>query len=167
MKNAIYFFLFNLFLILVYFYANSGIVSTKSKISYSLPEQKVSNLNHTIILKDNVINISAKRLLKNQDGSFIDEPQGFYTQKNYKISFSAKKGVYREDNIVILKDDGKIITDNNQVLSDELIYDFQNEKIISKDNTEILIDGIKIVGLNFQYDLKKKKLTAEKIKGQI
>lgn len=132
-----------------------------------MPNQKVSNFVYSVVSEGNIIEIKGKNLLKNGDTTFIEDLNGLYLENNNKIIFSAKEGYYKDTSNLILKNSAKIISDDNELISNELNYDIKTGKIFSNDKTYLKIDNIKIEGFNFQYDLNNKKFIAENIKGKI
>ncbi len=166
MKNAIFFFLFNLFLITIYFYSNFSLKAViPQKINTSTPEQKVTNFTYSVISKGNIFNIKGRNLIKDLDGTYIEELDGIYREKNQEVSFSSRRAIYKDETTFVLQEEAQIFFDKSHIKSNELIYDLLNNKIFSKGKTIIFTDNIKIEGLNFEYDLNKSRLKAEKIRG--
>lgn len=167
MKNAIVFFSFNFFLIIQFLYIHYLEKPAIKKNLSSQVSQRVENFHYVSFSDAQSINIYGKNLLRKDNESYIENLGGYYINKDNKIFFSAMEGIYKESDNFTLKNKAKIFFDNNQIISNSLSYDFKKEKISSAGRTIIIIDNIKIEGSNFIYDINKRRLQAEKIKGKI
>lgn len=167
MKNAISFLVFNFFLLILYIYIQKVNVSSSiisDNVNY---REGASNFNHTLILDKGFIDIKGKTLRKEDHTLNVTDPDGIYKADKIEVAFSGKIGVFRENKDFILKRDAKVIFEDKRLTSDELTYIFSENKIISKPKTTININDTKIEGYNFEYDLEKKVLKANRIKGTI
>ncbi len=167
MKNAIYFFSFNLLLIVIYIYSQNIIFSQQKSNLLSGDGDQAVNFNHTFILDNGYLDIRGKVLEKIANTINISFPEGNYISKDSKLSFSAKNGFLDQGERFVLKQDAKVISDSNKIISDELAYHIKEKKILSSSKTILIFNNITIEGTNFEYDLEKKLFKASSVRGNL
>ncbi len=167
MKNAIAFFAFNLFLLILYIYSQN-LTFTQVK-SQGLPEQEDGALlfNHWLLFDKGYIEIAGKRFQRLDNVINITLPEGKYVSNESEILFSAGMGMLYQEDKFILKDVAKVNFDNSHIISEEIIYNIKDRKIISEPKTILNFNNMVIEGSNFEYHVDKKLLKADKVKGSI
>lgn len=167
MKNAIYFFVFQIFTLLIYGISLSS-QNNKKEISIS-KTFAVSDFNYSIIT-DHGDEVYLKGLDLTKDKTVkVILPKGhinFYNKKD-TVFFSGKELELVNKNKFILKGDAELRTDNTRLSSEMLEFDTDKKILSSTVNTEVKSPFAVFKGDSFIFDIDEKKLRLNKSEGRL